>query len=219
MGQIDGGCENLRYGFHYNADENEIEAAFSFTSEIPRYDDGIVDVKPFAHIMSFGRKQKGSRPAIDNIFGNPENAAAITKRAQMLFSEELGWAIARAIQLLVHEVLYRCGIDFKASTKRMADILGQSYRKDIAQQLGVKVGRAGLFRDEEHYKQTLYDVRARILARGQRITQEATLAGLAEMNDRFLNCDVRTLRRWNKEYEFDWKAFVTKGPMNRTKLT
>jgi hypothetical protein len=218
MGQIDGGCENLRYGFHYNADENEIEAAFLFTSEIPQYEEGIVDVKPFAHIMSFGIKQKGSKPAIDKVFDNPQKAAEITKRAEMLFSDELGWAIDRAMQLLVHEVLFRCGIDFKASPKLMADVLGQSYRKDIAQQLRVKVGRAGLFRDEKHYKETLYDVRARILAGGQRITQEAMLAGLAEMNDRFLYCDVRTLRRWNKEYNFDWKAF-TKRPMNRTKLT
>ena len=140
MGQIDGGCENLRYGFHYNADENEIEAAFSFTSEIPRYEDGIVDVKPFAHIMSFGRKQKGCKPAIDKIFDNPEKAAEITKRAQMLFSEELGWAIARAIQLLVHEVLCRCGIDFKASPKLMADALGAALRKEFGKQLGVKRG-------------------------------------------------------------------------------
>jgi hypothetical protein len=211
MRQIEGGCGNPRYGFHYNADENTIEAAFSFTSEIPRYDDGIVDIKPFAQILSYGREQKASKPAIDAIFDHPEKAAEITKRAEMLFSEELGWAIVRAMQLLVPEVLYRCGIEFKTSPKRMADVLGQSYRKDIAQQLRVKVGRTGLFRDEEHYKQTLYDVRARIIGRGQRITQEAVLTGLAEMNDRFLNCDVRSLRRWNRDYKFNWKAF-TKSP-------
>lgn len=210
MGKIEGGCENLCYGFNYNADENTIEAAFSFTSGIP-YDGRIVDVWPFVQILSFGRKQNKSKRAIDTIFDNPEKAAEITKRAELLFSKELGWAIARAMQLLVPEVLYRCGIEFKASPKRMADVLGQSYRKNIAQHLRVKVGRAGLFRDEKHYKETLYDVRARILSRGQRITQEAVLAGLAEMNDRFLNCDVRTLRRWNWDYKFNWKAF-TKSP-------
>jgi hypothetical protein len=96
-------------------------------------------------ILSFGRKQKGSKPAIDRIVDNPEKAAEITKRAELLFSKDLGWAIARAMQLLVPEVLYRCGIEFKASPKRMADVLGQPYRKNIAQHLRVKVGRAGLF--------------------------------------------------------------------------
>ncbi len=140
MRQIEGGCGNLRYGFHYNAEENTIEAAFSFTSEIPRYDDGIVDIKPFAHIMSFGRKQKGSKPAIDKIFDNPEKAAELAKQAEMLFSEELGGEIAGAIQLLVHQVLYRCGIEFRASPKLMADALSIAHRKEIGQQLGVKRG-------------------------------------------------------------------------------
>src|SRR5258706_7688250 len=139
MGKIEGGCENLCYGFNYNADENTIEASFSVTSGIP-YDGRIVDAWPFVQILSFGRKQEGSKPAIDRVFDNPEKAAEIAKRAELLFSKELGWAIARAMQLLVPEVLYRCGIEFKASPKRMADVLGQSYRKNIAQHLRVKRG-------------------------------------------------------------------------------
>ena len=90
--------------------------------------------------MSFGRKQKGRNLAVDNIFDNPEKATEVARRAEMLFSEELGGEIAEAIQLLVHQVLYRCGVEFKTSPKLMADALSTAHRKEIGQQLGVKRG-------------------------------------------------------------------------------
>jgi len=216
MRRFEGGCENFRCDFHYNAHENKIEVTYSFTSTIPSYNGTVVVGEPHANTLRYGRKQKGLKPAIDSIFDNPAKAAEIAGRAQELFDHELGWAIARTVQQLAHEVLFRCGVDFEESPRRMADMLVSAHRKEIGQQLGVRRGRSRLFRDKAQYEGTLSDARARILARGLRVTQEAVAETFAEMSARFSNCDDRMIRQWNNEFGLDWPSFV-RGAVRRRK--
>jgi hypothetical protein len=215
MQRFEGGCESLRCDFRYNAGENTIEVTYSFTSTIPKYEGTVIVGEPHAHTLRYGRKKKGRKPAIDSIFDNPEKAAQITSEAEDLFNHELGWAISRAIQELVHEVLFRCGVEFKESPKQMADLLGSAHRKEIGKQLGVRPGRSRLFRDKNHYESTLQAAKERLLARGQRVTQAAVAETLAEMSSRFLNCDDRMVRQWNKEFGFDWRRFAAQVSSNR----
>lgn len=219
MRRFEGGCENLQYEFRYNAEENRIEVTFSFTSTIPKYEGTILVTEPHAHILRYGRKQKGTKPAIDNIFDNPQRATEVTKNAERLFNHELGWAISRAIQELVHEVLFRSGVEFKDSPKDMADMLNSAHRKEIGEQLGVRPGPSRFFKDKDHYEGMLGDAAKLLQTRGKRITQMTVAEILAEMNNRFLSCDDRMIRQWNKEFRLDWPSFIAERTSKRRKST
>ncbi len=133
------GCINLEYEFRYNKRENAVEVTYSFASGIPERN-GTMVFRPHGTVLRYLRKGAGRKPSVDVTFDCKVKVSRITKEAEILFSQELGWAIEMAFQLLVLEVLYRSGIGFEKSPKLLANKLEKAYRRERAKRLGVKVG-------------------------------------------------------------------------------
>lgn len=102
--------ENLKYEFRYNESENALEVSYWFSSAVPDEAASIISFKPHAHTLRYGPpKHRGRNPSLDAIIEEPQNARQLLKQAENLFAQDLGGAIDRALQLLIHGTMFRCG--------------------------------------------------------------------------------------------------------------
>jgi hypothetical protein len=208
----------LNYDFHYNESENAIQISYWLTSVVTKRTVHLLQYVPRARSRRYLRpKHRGRRPALDVLFDDPEEMCRVTRQAEAKFEQGLGQTIDIALQLLIHQTMYQCGIlAWRDESKSMTDLLATAFRDEIAKQLKVRPGREPLFRGADHYKQTLYFC-MRHAARGGEITSSdqftQKMAG-EKIAQRFTGnadaegFDPRKIREWNKEYGVTWPTFV-----------
>jgi hypothetical protein len=132
--------------------------------------------------------------------------------------EQLLLAGSAALPMMLTAVCYSFGIS-KVDLNDEIDRHTATLRRALKNNLGVPaLGRSPVFKNKKHYEDTLLAVKRRLIASGERITQETVAAALANISDRFANCDGRTVRKWNKDFSLDWKSFSAKRSSNRRKL-
>jgi hypothetical protein len=134
------GCERLRYTFRHNETDNTIEVAYSFSSGVLEHGGNIVMMRAHVNTLRYRRKQKGRNSEIDAIFDDPKKMAEVTNRAEQRFSEILGPAIEKTIQLLAHQALFEAGIKFRGDATQMVKLLTSADRRQLSKELGVKRG-------------------------------------------------------------------------------
>lgn len=192
------GCNNLRFEFRYSAVDNTIELHYLFVSGVPTEDRRTVDMNPVARTLTMERA--------DRVFDSHEKAQQATQNAERLFTEGLGWAIDRAMQLLFHEVLYRSGIHFKKRGGPMIKILSSAFEQDLRQQIEVKSGRLPTWKSDEHYRAAMWEIRAELTAAKRPITQSNCASLLAAKTGAHV-IDERLIRKWNEDHDLKWRAY------------
>jgi len=210
--------DNLKYEFQYNESENTIHISYWFTSAVTEEAESIIRYVPRARTRRYLRpKHRGRKPALDALFDDPEEMRWVTRQAEAKFEQALGQTIDIALQLLIHQTMYQCGVlAWKDESKSMADLFAKTFRDDIAKQLKVRPGREPHFRDADHYQRTLYfcmrqAARDREITSGEQFTQEMAGKKIAQKFNGSADAegfDPRQIREWNKEHGVDWREFV-----------
>ena len=205
----------LKYDFHYNESENAIQISYWFTNAIPEEAARIVRYVPHSRGRRYLRpKRRGRKPALDALFDNPEEMRWVTRQAEAKFEQALGQTIDIALQLLIHQTMYECGVlAWRDKSKSMTDLFAKAFRDDIAKQLKVRTGPEPLFRDADHYQRTLYfcmrqAARDREITSSDQFTQEMAGKKIAQRFDPNAEAfDPRKIRDWNTEHGVEWREF------------
>jgi hypothetical protein len=108
----------------------------------------------------------------------------------------------------------------KTSTRQpglagVVDIILRPEEESIKSRLEIRRGPRPRFRSKNEYEVVLRDAMNQIIAEGQRITYE-NVAGKID-KDRADAIDERVIRRWNTEFDVNWKAKKKAAVKNRTR--
>lgn len=207
--------DDLRYEFRYDESEKALKVSYSFLTGMPYKEVSVTHVQTYSHTIRYlPPRHKGRNPRLDAIFDDPQVARSLAKRAESIFAKDLGSAIEKALQLLIHRAMYQCGVlRWTESAKLMTDRLAEFYRADTAKALGIKMGRNSRFKDADHYHRMLFECIQEALENGEmthskQFTQEAAAERITKKLKAEVHLDVRIIRQWNKDYGVNWRKFV-----------
>lgn len=113
------GVENFSYNIRYEAQTKQIVVSYEFTCGIPTI---------------------SGTTTVDYEIPDEERAARLTRKALKIFSARLGDAIERAVRQLASQSLYEAGVDLTDTGTEMANSLSADFRREVADELGVRRG-------------------------------------------------------------------------------
>lgn len=185
------GVENLNYDIRYNAETRQIEVSYEFTCGIP-------------HISG--------TTTVDYEFPDEDKAARVTKKALKFFSARLGDAIERAMRQLAYQALFEAGVDLNESGTDMAVAMSRNFRREVADELGVRRGpREGKRKVDRgaltKFKQEVRAIGMELKRKGLKPTKTAIAKRLF---DRHAN-PLREFNRRLKTYELKFDELVEIG--------
>ena len=185
------GVENLSYDIRYNSQTKQIEVTYEFTCGIP-------------HIKS--------TITVDYEFGPRDTAANVTRKALRFFSARLADAIERAMRQLAYQALFEAGVDLTDSVGDMASAMSANFRREVAQELGVRRGRPKGKRkvDSAAVLKFKKDVRA-IVKQLNRVGSKVTRTAIAtRLYERHSN-PLREFKRKLNACELDFEELIGSG--------
>jgi hypothetical protein len=174
------GIENLHYDFRYDAQTKQIVVSYEFTCGIPTI---------------------SGTTTVDYEIPDEGQAARLTRRALKIFSARLGDAIERAIRQLASQSLYEAGVDFTDTGTEMASSLSADFRREVADELGVRRGPHKGKRKTDRSARTAFEKRVGlVVAQLKRANSKPTKTAVAKALFHRNSNPIRELNRKLKAF-------------------